>query len=225
MNNKYELHQIKTYFHTWSNYTYIILDKITKSAFVVDPAWELNKIMNKLKQINAELVAIFLTHSHYDHINLVNPLIKTLNPVVYMSKSEIDYYKFRCSNLNALNDNEIVGIGRTEIISIHTPGHTAGGMCFLLQDSLFTGDTIFTEGCGICYGDGSSAMEMFKSIQKVKSQVPKNVQVYPGHSYGKAPGHTMEQLAKENIYFQINEEENFVNFRMRKNQKGIFDFK
>jgi len=225
MNNGYEIHQIKTFFLTWSNYSYIVLDKITKSAMIVDPAWELNKIENKLNQLNANLVAIFLTHSHYDHVNMVNPLVKKYNPAVYMSKQEIGYYRYRCSNLEGLNDEETVKVGETDVTSILTPGHTAGGMCYLLQNSLFTGDTIFIEGCGICCGYGSSAAQLFESIQRVKSRIPENVNVYPGHSYGKPSGQTLKYLTKENIYFQIEKKEHFIDFRMRKNQKGLFDFK
>lgn len=225
MSNEYEIHQLKTFFLKWANYSYIVVDKATKSAVIIDPAWELDKITNKLNQLNANLVAIFLTHSHYDHVNLVNPLVKMYKAVVYMSKREIDYYKCNFINLNALNDEDIISIGETDIISMHTPGHTAGGMCYLLKDALFTGDTVFIEGCGICFGEGSSAEQMFMSIQKVKSRVAKHVNVYPGHSFGKVPGQTIERLSKENIYFQIEDKEIFINYRTRKNQKAIFDFK
>lgn len=225
MNNSYEVHQIKTFFLKWINYSYIVLDKATNSAIVIDPAWELDKITNKLCELNSNLVAIFLTHSHYDHVNIVDPLIKMYNPIVYMAKEEIDYYKFECINLKPLYDKETIRIGETYILCILTPGHTMGGMCYLLKNSLFTGDTIFIEGCGICFGDGGSEEQMFSSIQKVKSMVPKDVKVFPGHSYGKSPGQTIECLMRENIYFQIDTKEIFVNFRRRKNQKHIFNFK
>ncbi|TCS93642.1 MBL fold metallo-hydrolase [Hazenella coriacea] len=225
MGNGYEVHQMKTSFHMWTNFSYVVVDPITKSAFVVDPAWELSKITSKLYELNVDLVAILLTHSHYDHVNLVDPLVKKYNPNVYMSKSEIDYYQFKCRNLNAINDKEIIQVGNIEIECLLTPGHTVGGMCYLLSDSIFTGDTIFIEGCGICTGDGGSVVDMFESIQKVKSLVSPYVRVYPGHSYGKVPGQTLECLRKENIYFQLDKKEYFISFRMRKNQKGIFDFK
>lgn len=225
MNNEYEQYEIKTFFLIWSNYTYIVLDKITNSAFIIDPSWELDKIVNQLNQLNVGLEAIFLTHSHMDHVNLVNPLVRIFNPTVYMSKAEIDYYKYRCSNLNALNDLDKVYVGSTEIESILTPGHTAGSMCYMLTESLFTGDTVFSEGCGMCYCDGGSAGQMFDSIQKLKAKLPVGIKVYPGHSYGKAPGQEMQQLIEENIYFLINDKEKFVNFRERKNQKGLLNFK
>lgn len=225
MNLYYEMHQLKTAFYNFSNYCYIIMDKTTKAALIVDPAWELEKVTDKLCQLDARLVSILLTHSHYDHVNLVNPLIKRFNPDVYMSKAEIDYYGFRCNNLHGLDDMDEISAGRTKLLCMLTPGHTAGGMSYLLPDSLFTGDTIFTEGCGMCSKKGGSAEKLFYSIQKVKATVAPDVRIYPGHSFGEAPGHTLETLKRDNIYFQFEKKEFFVEFRMRENQKGIFDFK
>nr|WP_156130425.1 MBL fold metallo-hydrolase [Paenibacillus durus] len=209
----------------FSNFTYIIIDKVTRNALIVDPAWELTKIVDKLNQLDAVLQGILLTHSHFDHVNLVAPLEALFNPYVYMSKAEIDYYGFRCNNLQAINDLDKISVGETMVTCMHTPGHTAGGMSYLLQDSIFTGDTIFIEGCGICNSWGGSPEQMFESIQRVKSSVSPHVRVYPGHSYGKAPGHTLQYLMRENIYFQIDNKENFIGWRMRKNQTGLFDFK
>ncbi|GBF34804.1 hydroxyacylglutathione hydrolase [Desulfocucumis palustris] len=225
MNNKYDLHQINTFHFGWSNYSYIVFDNMTRSAMVVDPAWDLKKITDILNHLNADLVAIFLTHSHYDHTNLVDPLIKMFNPAVYMSRKEIDYYKYWCSNLIALDDEEKISVGRIDVFCLLTPGHTAGGMSYLLPYSMFTGDTIFAEGCGICNCNGSSAAQMFESIQKIKSQVPDHVRIYPGHSYGKIPGQSMGNLKKENFYFNIDKKDYFINFRMRGNQKSLFNFR
>lgn len=215
MNTSYEVYQIQTHKFCFSNYCYIILDKATNTAAIIDPAWELTKIINMLDNLRTYLEIIMLTHSHYDHVNLVKPLIKKYNTAVYMSKKEIDYYRFKCRNLHELNDMDNISIGETEISCLLTPGHTAGGMCYLLTDSLFTGDTIFIEGCGICTFRGGSAEQMFESIQRIKSVVPLYVRVYPGHSYGKSPGHALDYLMTENIYFQI-ERQYFLNFRMRK---------
>jgi len=225
MSTKYEVHILKTVAFMFANYSYIVVDTATKAALVVDPAWEIDKITKKLYELDAHLEAILLTHSHHDHVNLVNPLVKRFSPRVYMSKTEIDYYGFRCNNLYALNDMDEINVGETRVSCLHTPGHTAGGMCYLLEDSIFTGDTIFTEGCGICNTDGGSAEQMFESIQRVKSIVTPDFLVYPGHSYGKAPGKTIDYLMEWNIYFQFETIEYFVDFRMRKNQKGLFRFK
>ena len=141
-----------------------------------------------------------------------------------MHEKEINYYRFRCNNLQSIGHLNKIKFGNTTITSLFTPGHTAGGTCFLLKGSLFTGDTIFTEGCGICYGKGSSPKAMFRSLQMIKSIISKDVRVYPAHSFGKAPGQSFGQLLKENIYLQFDNEEDFVSFRMRKNQRGFLNF-
>ncbi len=225
MDHTYEVHQIKTYHQMWSNYCYIIADRSKKSAIAVDPSWEIGKIIDKLHELDVDLSAVLLTHSHYDHVNLAEPLQQIYHSDVYMSSAEIDYYQFRCRNLIALEDGQTFAAGGIIIKSILTPGHTAGGMCYLLSNHLFTGDTVFTEGCGICQDRGSSAEDMFNSIQRIKASIPPHVRVYPGHSFGEKPGQKMESLLKNNIYFQIDKKEHFVNFRTRKNQKGLFHFK
>lgn len=217
MTSDYEVHVVRTT-SQWGNYCYIVEDLFTKSAFIVDPAWELDQICNKLSELQVTLTAILLTHSHYDHVNLVYPLVERFNATVYMAAKERDYYQFSCPRLIGLNDNDTIRIGNTNITCLLTPGHTAGGMCYLLEESLFSGDTVFTEGCGICNQEGGSAEDMFISFQRMKSVIPPHVRVYPGHSFGKAPGQTMEYLLQTNIYFLIENRDHFVNFRMRKNQ-------
>lgn len=220
----YKVCQVKTYFLFFYNYSYIVVDQTTQATLIVDPAWELGKITARLSELDVDLVAILLTHSHYDHVNLVDKLVRKFNCAVYMSRIEIDYYQFRCGNLNAINDLDKMHIGETRISCILTPGHTAGGMCYHLTDCLFTGDTIFIEGCGMCNAKGGSADQMYNSVQRIKSVVPPYTRIYPGHSYGKSPGSTLEELMSENIYFQLDKKK-FVDFRMRKNQHGLFDFK
>lgn len=219
----HEIYDIKTYSFGISNYNYIVSDKKTGTALIIDPSWEYKKLVNKLNQLDLKLQSILLTHSHFDHVNLVDSLTNTFNPQVYMSRVEIDFSSFRCRNLNGLNDLNEVIIGETKVLSILTPGHTPGSMCYFVPGSLFTGDTIFIEGCGACSFMGGSAEAMFDSVQRVK-YFNSNVKIYPGHSYGQQPGQTIEYLEKNNIYFQIEKKEDFIKFRMRKNQRGLFKF-
>lgn len=89
MNLTYKVHPIKTRYQGWTNYCYIIEDIVSRSAIVVDPSWELSKITTTLSELEAELKAVALTHSHYDHVNLVDPLTKMFNAQVYMSKKKL----------------------------------------------------------------------------------------------------------------------------------------
>jgi hydroxyacylglutathione hydrolase len=222
--NSFQVYQLYLKSMFFKNYCYIIMDTTTNFTAIVDPAWELATIEKLLKEINANLVTILLTHSHFDHVNLVKPLLERYNPQVVMSAKEIDYYKFTCPNLIPIENGDSLKLGNTDIKCLLTPGHTAGSTCFLLSDSLFTGDTIFTEGCGSCNTVGGSPEEMYSSIQMIKNTVPPDIFIYPGHSYGKTPGHSLNHLLKENIYFHIDKLEHFISFRMRKNQSNLLNF-
>lgn len=220
----YQVHLLRVRNPEFVNYTYIIVDKFSKEAVIVDPAWEIDLILDKIAHLNVKLHKILLTHSHFDHVNLAEILANRYHAQVYISAVEQAYYHFQCENLNVVNHLDNIFIGKTKITCLLTPGHTAGGMCFLLEKSLFTGDTIFIEGCGMCDGGGGSAKEMFKSIQMVKKVINPVVRIFPGHSFGKVPGYTLKYLLNKNIYFQIEQEEHFINFRLRKNQNNIFSF-
>ncbi|PEM85119.1 MBL fold metallo-hydrolase [Bacillus wiedmannii] len=221
----YRIYQLRVRNEEMCNYTYVIFNELNHKAVIIDPAWELGKIIELLNNLKVDLVAILLTHSHYDHTNLVEELTELYNLQVYMSSVEIKRYQFNCRNINPIEDFETLSIGGIKITCLLTPGHTEGGMCYLVGDSLFTGDTIFIEGCGVCDSDGGNPEKMYESIQRIKRIIPTNIRIYPGHSFGKSPGLQLDNLMKENIYFLIEDRKVFVDFRMRKNSIRKFDFK
>ena len=115
--------------------TIVILSQTAqKSAIAVDPSWEIDKITDKLHELDVDLSAILLTHSHYDHVNLAEPLQQIYHSDIYMSSAEIDFYQFRCRNLIALEDGQTFAAGGFIIRSILTPGHTVGecAICYLI---------------------------------------------------------------------------------------------
>ncbi|MBA4543504.1 MBL fold metallo-hydrolase [Thermoactinomyces daqus] len=220
----YELYPLRMSYSFFINNSYLIVEPESRQAIVIDPAWELNKITEQLERTKADLRAILLTHSHHDHVNLVPPLLERAQPDVFMSRAEIEVSGFRCPQLHALEDGDRLSLRQMELHCLLTPGHTAGSMCFWLEDSLFTGDTLFAEGCGACHLPGGSAEDLYVSIQKLKAAISDHVRIYPGHSFGQPPGQTMKHLREHNIYLQLNRK-HVISFRMRKNQKGLFDFR
>jgi len=215
----YDLHCLKVTNGIFQNYTYIIVDKLTRFAACVDPAWELSSISNKLLELQAELKMVLLTHSHHDHTNLASAITKKYDSEVYMNTLEIDNYGFKCKNLIGFRDNEIIKLGNTVIRTIWTPGHTSGSSCFLLSGDIFTGDTLFIEGVGVCIPElGGCPDSFFNSIQHIKHILPMNINIYPGHSFGELPGHSFRSVFDKNIYLHIKKKEHFKNFRMRTNQ-------
>jgi len=221
----YSVHQLKMKSSYIFNYTYIIIDTTSNEAAIIDPAWDIETIYAKLDTLGVYPTTILLTHSHFDHVNVVEPLVQRFDSKVYMSLKEIEFYKFRCKNLNSTQHFDIIKLGKTDIVVLLTPGHTVGSTSFLLSGSLFTGDFIFIEGCGICNTRGGCPEQMFDSIQMIKGTVASDVCVYPGHSFGKEPGYPIRYLMEENIYFLIDQKQLFINFRMRKKQKYLLNFK
>ncbi|CAH1200612.1 putative polyketide biosynthesis zinc-dependent hydrolase BaeB [Paenibacillus plantiphilus] len=216
-NAQFQVYSLRTSSLRFINYCYLIVEKASNYAILVDPAWEWETITGKLEELQVQLKAILLTHSHQDHVHLVQPLLDVYDPQVYMSRCEMDDYRYDCRNLNALQDSDILSVGGLKIAALLTPGHTSGSMCYHMQGVLFTGDTLFTEGCGNCNTKGGSAEQMFESIQRLRL-LPTHTRIFPGHSFGHPPGQTLGYLLKENIYMLIHNKEQFVHFRNRKNQ-------
>ena len=220
-NDNYSIYVIRTSNIGFINYCYLLADVKNELTILIDPSWEFNKINELLVSIGMKLTAILLTHSHYDHTNLVNDFILEHKAKAYMSQQEIEWYGFRCLGLTAVEDNQLLEFGNIKIKCILTPGHTFGSMCYMTGDCLYCGDTVFIEGCGSCDFIGSDPGGMFDSLQKLKHIIMPDVRVMPGHSFGKKPGELFGKTCRDNIYFNINERGKFIEFRMRADKKSI----
>lgn len=216
---------IKVRFAFFKNYSYLVTDLATKETAVIDPAWEFKKINSVITGEGFHLTSILLTHSHFDHTNLAKTFVKHYQPRVYMSAREIEYYRFNCPGLYPVEHNSLIKLGETIITCLETPGHSAGSMCFMLPDALFTGDTVFIEGCGMCNTPGGDPLAMYQSIQLIKERATPETAIYPSHSYGKQPGQPLSALLTGNIYFRFESSRDFVAHRMRPRQKRLFAFK
>jgi hydroxyacylglutathione hydrolase len=206
------------------NYSYIVLDEVSKEAVIVDPAWEFGRIRDFISGLGIRLKAVLLTHSHFDHSHLANRMAKRFDCPVFMSDREASYSLLRCRGLTLFDGWIDVTIGGTEIVPHATPGHTWGSVCYGIGGNLFTGDTLFNEGCGICLGPGTSPMDLFHSLQYLKKNVAADTKIFPGHVYVTEIGLTFEEVLKTNIYLDFKDAEKFVAFRTRKGQKGLFRF-
>ncbi len=209
----------------FKNNCYLLIDENTKEAIAIDPVWDLKKVENQLNSYQAKLISIFLTHSHPDHTHLADKLAKKHYCQVFMSRNEAEFYHFNCQNLELFSSEDTLKSGHFSIIPIITPGHTKGSTCFLIENNLFTGDTLFIEGCGMCVDAGSDIVDLYKSINRLKETIRPDTRVFPGHCYGILPGKPFSFLLENNIYLQLNDYKQFVTLRMRKNQDKLFAFK
>ncbi len=160
------------------NYAYIIFDKISKNVGVVDPS-EAYPIINFLKKNNLNLNYILNTHHHFDHVGGNTELKKIYNAKVI----GFDEDKHRIPGIDiALKDKDEFKFGNSIIKILHIPGHTLGHICFFFEKEkiAFTGDTLFSLGCGrIFEGDHK---QMLTSLNKIK-KLPKTTKIYCGHEY------------------------------------------
>jgi len=207
------------------NFTYLVFDPEAREALIIDPAWEMEKIEAALDQHQLTLTTILVTHGHNDHVHLVKPLVEKYGCEVRMSEVEAADFSFACDNLRTIRGEEPFQAAGLTVTPLHTPGHTRGCICYLIGGNLFTGDTLFIEGCGMCFGGNSSPQELFRSLQRLKQTLLPATRIFPAHSYGAVPGQAFSFVLRHNIYIQFQEENGFIAFRMRSGQTGFFDFK
>jgi len=217
---------IKTRYLLFKNYSYLVYNSLHREAIVVDPAWEIKKIERLLTENQLTLTSILLTHTHFDHISLVTPLVKKYNCQVFVSQKEMSNIEINPANIYPIISEVPFEIAQLKIIPLLTPGHSNGSICYLIDNKLFTGDTLFIEGCGACFGADSDPKQLFNSIIKLKNFIDPSTIVYPSHSFGHSPGLPFSFLLKENIYlcFEEGQEEMFISFRMREKQSNLFNF-
>jgi hydroxyacylglutathione hydrolase len=198
------------------NYSYLVVDPLSRQAVIVDPAWEMEKIDQALMDTRARVGGVLITHSHLDHTHLAELIAERYECPIWMSKDEIADSGFNTRQLIGI-DPAPWPVGHMLIEPILTPGHTPGCMCYLIGDNLFTGDVLFAEGCGMC-PNIEAAHAMFASLANMKTRINPHTRIFPGHSYGKPPGQTMWRLLQENVYLQFPDKDSFAAFRLRAGQ-------
>jgi len=160
------------------NYSYVIIDEKNNKTCVIDPS-ESKPIINFLEKNNLKLNYILNTHHHHDHVGGNNELKKKYQAKVVGYKG--DYKRIPEIDI-MLNDGEVWKEGNFEAKIMHIPGHTLGHICFYFykENNLFTGDTLFSLGCGRIF-EGTYKL-MFSSLEKIKKLPPKT-KIYCGHEY------------------------------------------
>ena len=160
------------------NYSYVIIDEKYNHACVVDPS-EAEPIINFLENKNIKLKFVLNTHHHYDHVGGNNDLKKKYKIKIAGYKND----KKRIPNIDILlENNEIWKSENFEAKIIHIPGHTSGHICFyfIKEKIAFTGDTLFSLGCGRIF-EGTYE-QMYNSLNKLK-KLPPDTKIYCGHEY------------------------------------------
>lgn len=167
---------------------YFVIDEATKETVIMDPGGSEEKLEKELLALGAKVKYILLTHGHFDHVGGVDYLAEKFNAPVYIHKLEEEYMEKDNTVFGSikkidgyLKDGDILDFANTTIKVFHTPGHTKGGVCLLIDDKLFTGDTLFQGSIGRSDFIGGSYSDLINSIKTKLLVLDKNTEVYPGH--------------------------------------------
>lgn len=199
------------------NFCYLIGSRATREVAVVDPAWDIDGLMQHIQEKDYQLTAALVTHYHPDHVGGsfasrdIPGLAELLavNPVkIYAHKEEAAGVRkvtgISESDLAKVNSGDRLKIGDIEVEFLHTPGHTPGSQCFKIKNTLVSGDTLFINGCGRVDLPGSDTEDMFRSIQKLR-ELPDDTLLLPGHNYAHVPNATLGETKTQNPYLRVDD--------------------
>src|SRR5574337_23442 len=196
-----------------ANYVYLIGSTKTKEAAVIDPAWEIDRIVELAQADEMKITHILATHTHPNHvggklyglqIQGIAELLKRVDAKVVVHKTEAGHLTpLAGSNIMRGDHGDTLNLGDVAVTLIHTPGHTPGSQCFLVCNRLITGDTLFIGSCGRVDLPGSNPEQMYDSLTNRLMKLDDKTVVLPGHNY--AAGRTSSSIGEErkkNPYLQ-----------------------
>jgi len=196
------------------NFAYLIGDRETGEAVVVDPAYAAGDLVNALEADGMRLAGVLVTHHHPDHVGGsmmgftlkgVAELLEHTSVPVHVNALEADWVSkvtgIARSELTGHQHGDVVSVGAIDIELLHTPGHTPGSQCFLVDGKLVAGDTLFLEGCGRTDFPGGNVDDMFRSLQAL-AKLSGDPTVYPGHWYSAEPSAPLEEVKRSNYVYR-----------------------
>ena len=189
-----------------STYTYLIASAKGREALIIDPVLEnVERYIQLLKELDLKLVKVIDTHIHADHISGITELRDQTNCVTIMGdKTPVDVVSMQVS------DEELIKIDGLEFRALFTPGHTSESFSFLMNDYLFSGDTLLINGTGRTDFQNGSAKDAYNSIFNKLLKLPEKTLLYPAHDYN---GEKVSSIGKEkkfNPRLQVSSENEYV---------------
>ncbi len=196
------------------NFIYLIEDRASGRAAVVDPAWDVAAIVRLAADHGVRISDILLTHSHHDHINGVEALLRQQDAQLHLLKKEARFWGAYLDLPTLHHGGDRILVGETEIEVLHTPGHTPGSACYRIGDHLITGDTLFVYGCGRCDLRGGDPEQMFHTLNDMRQKLPSQTLILPGHNYAQQPTSTLSEQIEGNPFLHFDDLQRFTHYRM-----------
>jgi len=196
------------------NFAYVVGDRQTGEAVIVDPAYDPAGLVDLVEADGLKVVGALGTHYHADHVGGsmmgfqlagVAELQQHASVPVHVQNDEAEFVR----KVTGLTDAElithvsgdVVSVGAIDIELIHTPGHTPGSQCFLVDGRLLAGDTLFLDGCGRTDLPGGDPAQLYESLTQRLSKVPDDTVLFPGHLYSPMPSASMGHTREHNFVF------------------------
>jgi glyoxylase-like metal-dependent hydrolase (beta-lactamase superfamily II) len=206
------------------NFVYLVGDRETGEAVAVDPAYAPGDVLEVLAADGMRLTGVLATHYHPDHVGGdmmgfslagVAELLELADVPIHVHHDEMPYVSAVTGVTDALvghDSGDTVTVGSVGIELVHTPGHTPGSQCFLVDGRLVAGDTLFLEGCGRTDLPGGDPEQMYFSLTQRLGKVSDDTVLYPGHLYAPDPSATMGETRANNYVFQPKSLEEWMRF-------------
>jgi glyoxylase-like metal-dependent hydrolase (beta-lactamase superfamily II) len=198
------------------NFVYLIGDRETGDAVVVDAAYGVDDVCDLVEADGMRLVGALATHYHQDHVggNIFGHQISGLAELVARAPVPVHVQREEAQGVAKVtglslgdlvqhDSGDVLTVGQIPIELIHTPGHTPGSQCFLLDGHLVAGDTLFLEGCGRVDLPGGDAEELYRSLNQRLAKVPDETILFPGHLYAADPSAELGEVRRSNYVFRF----------------------
>ena len=198
-----------------STYTYLIASKKGREALIIDPVLNnVEEYINLLKKLDLKLVKVIDTHIHADHVTGASKLKKQTNCTTIMGdKTPADSVEIK------VGDGEIIKLDQLEIKALHTPGHTSDSFSFMLNNYLFSGDTLLINGTGRTDFQNGSSKDAYNSIFNRLLKLPEETFLYPAHDYKGEKVSTIGKEKKFNPRLQVKNVDEYIQIMNNLNLK------
>lgn len=200
------------------NFAYLIGDRETGDAVLVDPAYSVGELVELAGAESLRVTGALVTHSHPDHVggDLGGWPIEGVRELLALDGVEARLHVQRdevwlMKRVTGVSDTDLVihdsgdtiSVGAIPVTLLHTPGHTPGSQCFIVDGRLVAGDTLFLEGCGRTDLPGGDPVAMYESLTQRLAKIPDETVLYPGHLYAPEPFATMGETRRRNYVFRL----------------------
>lgn len=190
---------------SFQNFSYLIGDESTKKAALVDPAWEVDRLLQLCSELGLAVSLVINTHSHSDHVG-GNEVVSQRTGAKMVAHAASPVHKDI-----SVTDGDRISVGNLSVQVIHTPGHCPDHICLLFDNKLLTGDTLFVGECGRTDLPGGNSGDMYDSLNKLL-ELDDKIEVYPGHDYGHNKSSTIRYERQNNYTLKKRTREQFIQF-------------